>query len=68
MSPGSSSRTQNRSIPYPTIAHIPEKVPMRPKSLSCLVSIQLYYIIIIIINIIRLIFRPDAKRLKPKYF
>lgn len=35
---GSSSRIQNRSILYPTLAHIPEKALMRPKFRLCLVS------------------------------
>lgn len=35
---GLSSRIQNRSILYRTIVHIPEKVPMRRKFHSYLVS------------------------------
>lgn len=38
MTVGWSSRIQNRSIRYQTIARIPEKAPMRHKSRSCLVS------------------------------
>lgn len=45
MTVGSSSRIQNHSIPYLTTAHIPEKVPIHPKSRSCLVSTHCFIIL-----------------------